>query len=237
MYGFESADEASKHEVWEQLEKTWQQTECRIQQKMTQMITHHSKGSPEIRQHYLDRTDTYDFTISSNKCRLSGGEKGLVIPIPFLIFYQACYRQGLGWSIWCQIIYKGVFMFSMVCFNFVEKKPYAKAKKAKPPRHKLTHRDTDSVSDLFSPVVVLTCGARIARNLRRRVLRKLNQVGIIHFLPNIEWKCLYESSRRSQSTSRNSLCCLLGAPSTFCHFCNSSWASLDDLMSLMRWSL
>ena len=52
-----------------------------IQQKMTQMITHHSKGSPEIRQHYLDRTDTYDFTISSNKCRLSGGgEKGLGDP-------------------------------------------------------------------------------------------------------------------------------------------------------------
>ena len=52
-----------------------------IQQKMTQMTAHHSKGSPDIREHYLDWTDVYDFIISSNKCRLSGGgEKGLGDP-------------------------------------------------------------------------------------------------------------------------------------------------------------
>ena len=55
--------------------------EIMIQQKMTQMIAHHSKGSPEIRERYPDWTDIYDFMICSKKCRLSGGgEKGLGDP-------------------------------------------------------------------------------------------------------------------------------------------------------------
>jgi hypothetical protein len=134
------------------------------------------------------------FPLISLGCQVAE-TKICILLIPFLIIYQSCFWQGTGdlsgvrWDTkgFCLHVLHGLF------YLFDERSCMPKWKKQ-------SHQNispssiTDSVSDLFSPLVVLMSGDRIARNLKRKVLRKLNQVGVIRF-PKHGVKCLFKNSR------------------------------------------
>lgn len=71
-----------------------------------------------------------------------------------------------------------LFMFSMVCFASLMKVAVRQSEEKEVTRTYAHSSVTDSVSDLLSPVVLMS-GDRVARNLRRKVLRKLKQRGVI----------------------------------------------------------